>query len=144
MSADVPGVGADRFDALVRSSLAVPLPLSSGDTVGALNLYGDVAGGFSATDEELGHLFAAQGAVVVSNAHAYWAALDQARNLSIAMESRAVIEQAKGVLMVTHRVGPDAAFDMLRRRSQSLNRKLHAVAADVVNEAFREHHEPSD
>ena len=52
-----------------------------------------------------------------------------------AMESRAEIEQAKGVLMSTHRIDADTAFDLLRQRSQTTNRKLRDVAIDVVNEA---------
>ena len=52
-----------------------------------------------------------------------------------AMESRAEIEQAKGVLISTHRINADAAFDLLRQRSQTTNRKLRDVAMDVVNEA---------
>jgi AmiR/NasT family two-component response regulator len=49
------------------------------------------------------------------------------------MESRAVIEQAKGILMSTHRIDADTAFDLLRGRSQASNRKLRDVAADIVN-----------
>jgi AmiR/NasT family two-component response regulator len=52
-----------------------------------------------------------------------------------AMESRAEIEQAKGVLISTHRINADAAFDLLRQRSQTTNRKLRDVTLDVLNEA---------
>ena len=58
-------------------------------------------------------------------------------NLTTAMETRAVIEQAKGVLMSTHRIDADAAFEVLREISQTSNRKLHDVAADVVDESRR-------
>ena len=49
-----------------------------------------------------------------------------------AMENRAVIEQAKGILMARHRCGPDQAFRMLVEASQRDNRKLRDVAAAVV------------
>ena len=72
---------------------------------------------------------------MVSNVQAYWASLELSRNLSRAMETRGVIEQAKGILMSTHRVSADDAFDLLVTRSQNENRKLRDVADDVVREA---------
>jgi hypothetical protein len=47
---------------------------------------------------------------------------------------RAGIEQAKGMLMVLYGLGADAAFAVLRWRSQELNVKLHQVAAKLVDE----------
>ena len=52
--------------------------------------------------------------------------------LKTAMETRAVIEQAKGVIMSTMRCGPDAAFAVLVAQSQNENRKLYTVAAELV------------
>jgi response regulator NasT len=49
-----------------------------------------------------------------------------------AMASRAVIEQAKGVLMRDRACTANDAFEVLRELSQHSNRKLHAVAAAVV------------
>jgi ANTAR domain/PAS fold len=46
---------------------------------------------------------------------------------------RAVIEQAKGMLMVTYHLDADAAFGILRWRSQELNIKLHNVARHIVD-----------
>ena len=45
---------------------------------------------------------------------------------------RAVIEQAKGVLMLTFGLNADAAFALLVWHSQRSNRKVHAIAADLV------------
>jgi ANTAR domain/PAS fold len=45
---------------------------------------------------------------------------------------REVIEQAKGMLMMLYGIDADAAFAVLRWRSQKLNVKLHAVAAQLV------------
>jgi len=118
----------------IRSSLSVPLVLAGVDTFGGFNIYGKSVGGFSDDDEQLCQAFAAQASIVVSNAHSYWSVFELSQNLSKAMETRAVIEQAKGVLMSTHRIDGDAAFEMLRERSQTSNRKLREVAADVVDE----------
>ena len=49
----------------------------------------------------------------------YRAAVLQAEQLREAMRSRAVIEQAKGVLMARRRCSPDEAFDLLREVSQT-------------------------
>jgi hypothetical protein len=49
-----------------------------------------------------------------------------------AMKSRAVIEQAKGILMSQTHVSSEDALDILRRASQRANRKLRDIAADIV------------
>jgi hypothetical protein len=52
--------------------------------------------------------------------------------LQARQETLAVIEQAKGIVMVQRRCGPDEAFDLLRRVSQRVNIKLHVLAAQIV------------
>lgn len=51
------------------------------------------------------------------------------------LEVRALIEQAKGILMATYRCGPDEAFDLLRKASQRANVKLHVIAERLVERA---------
>jgi GAF domain-containing protein len=116
----------------VSSSLSVPLALPDPATFGGINFYGSGDRVFDDDDQLLAETFATQAATVVSNALAYWGAFDQATNLTFAMEHRAEIEQAKGILMVTQRCSPDEAFDLLRRASQRENRKLRDIAADIV------------
>jgi ANTAR domain len=96
---------------------------------------GSVRAAFTEADEQLCQAFTTQASIVVSNVQAYWASLELSRNLSRAMESRGVIEQAKGILMATRRVTADSAFDLLVARSQTENRKLREVAENVVREA---------
>ncbi|PQP14766.1 ANTAR domain-containing protein [Rhodococcus opacus] len=55
------------------------------------------------------------------------------RDLRTAMETRAVIEQAKGILMGQRGCGPDEAFRLLTSLSQSTNRKVRDVAAALVD-----------
>ena len=119
----------------VASSLSVPLVLPGDATYGGLNLYGSVVGAFTADDRHVAQVFASQASAVVTNALAYWAAFEQSRHLTIAMESRAEIEQAKGILMATQRCSPEEAFDLLRRASQRENRKLREIAAEIVARA---------
>lgn len=54
------------------------------------------------------------------------------------MQSRAVIEQAKGIVMAQSKVGADTAFDLLVKASQRENRKLRDLAADIVTRYSRE------
>ena len=51
---------------------------------------------------------------------------------------RAVIEQAKGVLILRYGLDDDAAFALLRRWSQNSNVKLHTIAETLVNVVCRE------
>ena len=71
-------------------------------------------------------------AVAVANADAHAQLGEQARNMRLAMESRAVIEQAKGVLMAQRHVDADQAFEILREASQRYNRKLRDIASGIV------------
>ncbi len=56
----------------------------------------------------------------------------RAAQLEHALESRIVIEQAKGILAERWRVSVDEAFDVLRGRARSHRMKLHDLAAAVV------------
>ena len=52
-------------------------------------------------------------------------------------DHRAVIEQAKGVLMCVYGIGPDAAFDILKWRSQDANVKVRALAEQLVADVLK-------
>ena len=58
-------------------------------------------------------------------------------NLTRKLESQPVIEEAKGIIMARSHVSPDEAFDVLRRASMRMNRKLRDLAADLVNDTVR-------
>jgi AmiR/NasT family two-component response regulator len=73
----------------------------------------------------------------VANADAHAQLGEQAHNMRLAMESRAVIEQAKGVLMAQRHVSAEEAFEILRAASQRYNRKLRDIALGIV-ESTRE------
>jgi AmiR/NasT family two-component response regulator len=54
--------------------------------------------------------------------------------LRTALTSRAVIDQAKGILMALHSIQSHDAFDLLVKASQEQNMKLRDVAANFVGE----------
>jgi transcriptional regulator with GAF, ATPase, and Fis domain len=115
----------------VKSTLSLPL-VAGGKPFGAFNMYAVDAYAFSAQDEVDAELFATQAAVVLANARAYWGAFDLAAGLRTAMESRAVIEQAKGILMASRRCSSEEAFSMLVSASQRSNVKLRELAGRMV------------
>jgi AmiR/NasT family two-component response regulator len=57
----------------------------------------------------------------------------QYHNLQGAFGRRALIEQAKGILMARHAVDADGAFDLLREHSQHNGHKLADVAAAIID-----------
>jgi GAF domain-containing protein len=116
----------------VLSSLSVPLPYQ-GSSIGALNNYSTQPSAFAGPESLAAGLEVAEHvAVAVANADAHWQLGEQARNMRLAMESRAVIEQAKGVLMAQRKVDADVAFEILREASQRYNRKLRDIATGIV------------
>lgn len=121
----------------VHSSLSVALPVQQ-SVVGALNLYGHSPGCFDADAVELAQTFAGYAAVAIANAHLSETNAALADNMRKAMETRSVIEQAKGVLMGQHRCTAAQAFELLTRQSQATNRKLHEIAAEIVARAEQE------
>ena len=56
-------------------------------------------------------------------------------------DHRAAIEQAKGVLMYVYGIGPDAAFDILKWRSQGANIRLRALAEQLVADVLTRKHD---
>lgn len=58
--------------------------------------------------------------------------LEKNQQLQQALESRIVIEQAKGVLAERYRISVDEAFEVLRQSARNHRLRLHALAAAVV------------
>jgi GAF domain-containing protein len=116
----------------IGSTLSLPL-LVDVTPVGALNLYAKSEHAFTEPDRQTGMVFASQAAIVLANAQAYWDAYDLSVRLGEAMEHRAVIEQAKGVLMSTQGFDERSAFDMLVAASQRENVKLRDIARRIVD-----------
>jgi GAF domain-containing protein len=115
----------------VRSSLSVALPLQE-TVLGALNIYATRPAVFDQDAIELARSFAGYAAVVIANAHLYQSTATLAEDMQRAMETRAVIEQAKGILVAQQHCTPELAFELLTRLSQTTHRKLRDCAADLV------------
>lgn len=118
----------------LHSVMSVPLSVK-GRGIGALNFYARAESAFSGDDEAFAALFARQAAVALANASAYWGAAELAEQLKAALSSRAVIDQAKGIIMGSQGCTADQAFDVLRRASQRENTKVRDIAQAIVERA---------
>ncbi len=132
-TSDYPEFAAAALERNVQSTISFPM-VAGGEGIGALNLYSQQHSGFDADDEGIGSELTSAASVVLANASAYWTAVELGEGLSEAMRSRAVIEQAKGVLMArSPELDADGAFDLLRRASQRENVKLRDIAQRIVD-----------
>jgi GAF domain-containing protein len=117
----------------VRSSLSIPLPIQR-QVTGALNFYGTGPDAFDEEMIDLAETFAGHAAVAVANAHLYESTAALARQMQEAMANRAVIEQAKGIMMRDRGCDADEAFNVLVSLSQESHMKLREVAQRLVDE----------
>jgi transcriptional regulator with GAF, ATPase, and Fis domain len=133
VAAKYPGFVAACVDHEVRSTLSMPI-VGGEVSMGALNLYAHTAAAFDADAETVGAELAGAAGAVLANVSAYWTAFELSQNLDQAMRSRAVIQQAKGMLMAQSAgLSADAAFDLLRKASQRENVKLRDIAQRIVD-----------
>ena len=81
----------------------------------------------------LAETFAQYAGVAVANAHLYSSTASLAAQMQTAMQSRGLIDQAKGIIMGRNRCNADEAFTILTTMSQRRNIKLRALAQDIVD-----------
>jgi GAF domain-containing protein len=115
--------------AVVESKIESILSLrlfDHGATMGALNLYSTRPDAFDDRDVAVATVFAAHAAVAWSTSRAI-------ENLKAGMETRQLIGQAVGLLMVRQDMSEDDALNALRRASQRLNIKLRQLAESIVH-----------
>lgn len=130
---------ADRWPTFVpvalqrgfRAGYAVPLMLR-GERLGALNLFFDRVGALTDLDAAVAQALADFATIGIVQHRALRAHADRAAQLQHALDSRIVIEQAKGALSYQRGVSIDEAFRLLRQQARSANIRLHDVAEQIV------------
>jgi GAF domain-containing protein len=132
-----PAFAGQALAAGVHASVSVALPLQEA-VLGALNVYANQPAVFDTDAIELARTFAGYAAVAIANARLYQRTATLAEDMRRAMETRAVIEQAKGILIAQQRCTPEQAFELLIRLSQKAHRKLRDCAADLVTSTAEE------
>jgi transcriptional regulator with GAF, ATPase, and Fis domain len=119
----------------VNSSMSVHIPTPElRDVQASLNLYARQTPHPGEQGVKTARMFADQIAMAMQAVEAHRTTAKLAAGLQEAMQSRAVIEQAKGILIGQHGGSPDEAFERLRELSQHSNTKLRDVATKIVDE----------
>ena len=122
-----------RFSRRAAEETGVPSMLSfrlflEEDVLGALNLYSREVQAFDEQGYAVGTVLATHAAIAMRGAQER----DRGDQLEQALASNREIGMAMGLLMARGLLTQDQAFAVLRRASQHLNRKLHEVAAELI------------
>lgn len=117
----------------INSFLAAPL-FTPDQTLGSFNLYGRAFHAFDTLDAEILDLLTTAVARAIGDFARFKSARDTAESIQRVLQSRAPIEQAKGVLMAMHGIDADAAFDVLRKQSQQTNVPVRVLAVEFLDQ----------
>ena len=118
----------------VRAVLASPLPYNQ-DAVGVVAVLSEQRRPWSAEGELALLAFTDLAALLIASMMQSEQQSEMAVQLQGALNSRQVIEQAKGVLVGQRGITARAAYEQLRSRARDERRKLSVVCAEVVAEA---------
>jgi GAF domain-containing protein len=118
----------------IRAVLASPLPYNQ-DAVGVVTVLSEDRHPWSAEAELALLAFTDLAALLIASMMIGQQQSELATQLQSALNSRAVIEQAKGVLIGQQGLSAHAAYEQLRAQARAQRRKLVAVSADVVRSA---------
>jgi len=120
----------------VTNTVSIGLPVAE-RIIGALNVYGmegDAEGPFDEDAIAIATTFGHYAAVALANAPLYTSTAELVQQLQEALVSRAVIDQAKGIMTAQMRCTPDEAFGTLVGLASRQERKLRAVAKEIVEQ----------
>jgi GAF domain-containing protein len=127
-----PRFAPEAIDAGFHSAHALPMRLRS-TTLGALNLFRTEPGSMEAADIVAAQAFADVASIAVLQHRAAHEAQIVNEQLSHALNSRIVIEQAKGVLAERTGLDMEHAFTQMRQHARNHNLRLVGVAHDVIS-----------
>lgn len=123
-------------DAGVTAVAGIPMRVAT-KAIGALDLYCDKQRAWSDDDLAAAQVFADVATSYVTNAAEVGRQRRLTEQLQEALDSRVVIEQAKGILAAERRISVDEAFRVLRRHARNHGSSLRAVAVAVVDLGLR-------
>ena len=125
----------------IGSSLSVPL--AGNGISGALNLYAPVPDSFGDVEIGRAQVFGASASAALALAARQSSAAALTGQLREALASRAVIDQALGIVMAQERCTSTEAFAVLRNASQNRNTRLRDIAHQIVTSVSGEPPQPS-
>jgi GAF domain-containing protein len=127
-----PRFAVGALEAGFRSAGALPMRLR-GNLIGALNLFYNRPGGMKQADVDAAQALADVATIAILQHRAAIDAQVLNAQLNHALQSRVVIEQAKGVIAERRSLDMGQAFSTLRNHARTHNRLLADVARDVVD-----------
>ena len=119
-----------------RSAEAVPMRLRT-HIVGAMNLFRNETGTLNADDRAIAQALADIATIAILQHNTAIEARVVNGQLTVALNSRIVIEQAKGVVAERNQIDVVQAFNLLRSHARSNSRRLAEVAHEVVIGSLR-------
>jgi GAF domain-containing protein len=126
-----PQFGPAAIEAGYRSVAAIPLRLRE-QPIGSLTMLRTRPEPVPAGDERLAQALADVATIGILQLRSAHRSTVLAEQLQHALNSRVVIEQAKGVIAEHNNLSMEAAFDVLRRHARDHNAKLSDVALSIV------------
>ena len=102
------------------------------EQIGALNVLAAEAVELTPAQLQTAQVLADVAIAYVSNRRAIDASTKLTKQLQAALDSRVIIEQAKGIMAERHGLPVNEAFEVMRRYARNRGLKLHDVARDVV------------
>jgi len=130
-----PAFKAEALSLGFRSVHAVPMHVQ-GRTVGAMGLFGSTPGSLSGEDAAIGQALADVATLSFMQERAIREAAVVNEQLQQALNSRVLIEQAKGVIAHTSGVDMEEAFRLLRNHARAHNEALHETASRIADRSL--------
>ena len=115
-----------------RAVHAVPLRFRE-QTLGAMNLFSIKPGGLGSTDRTIAQALAEVATVAILGQRTIRHSAEVAEQLQTALNSRVIVEQAKGMLAQQGGLAMAAAFAVLRRHARRNNQRVTDAARAVVD-----------
>jgi GAF domain-containing protein len=122
---------AGALRAGARSSLSIGLP-GHATVSGALNLYATAPEAFDADAVAVAQAFASFASLAMANDYLNDAQVTLSLHVEAAMDSGAIIEQAKGIIIGERCCTAEEAFAILTTMAQDIDRAVRAVAQALV------------
>ncbi|MGW0252011.1 GAF and ANTAR domain-containing protein [Nocardia goodfellowii] len=120
----------------VRAVAGIPMRLS-GEKVGAVNLYDRAPRVWPRADLDAAGVLADMATGYIVNSNKWLQQQQVTEQLQRALDSRVVIEQAKGIIANARGIGPDEAFVLIRNYARAQQAKLHTVAQAIIEVGLR-------
>ncbi|PPF27417.1 transcriptional regulator [Rathayibacter tritici] len=140
---DVRAVGAEwaefrerAIEIDVLAAHCVPMR-SGGTTIGSLSLFQSRPGRLDRDDIAVVQAFADVATIGILHQRALQQSTVTQEQLQRALDSRVLIEQAKGILAYAHRTTVEQAFEVLRVRSRATSTPITTLAQEIINDSRR-------